>query len=135
LLEDIAFERLVAVAKLRWRIECDYQELKKQLGLVIMRGAASTPCRPLYCRLRLFDRRTRRHPPSGPRFSVPLLGSAIPDGYRPRGAADPTRTAHPQLDRDHPTAPRRHARQDPSEMPLLLYADPEDGKNSRLLTQ
>ena len=31
--EDIAFEGLVDVAKLRWRIERDYQELKQELGL------------------------------------------------------------------------------------------------------
>src|SRR5277367_2538601 len=30
---DIAFERLVDLAKLRWRIERDYQELKQELGL------------------------------------------------------------------------------------------------------
>ena len=31
--EDIGFERLVELAKLRWRIERDYQELKQELGL------------------------------------------------------------------------------------------------------
>src|SRR5262249_1736477 len=31
--EDITFEHLVDVAKLRWRIERDYQELKQELGL------------------------------------------------------------------------------------------------------
>ena len=31
--EDITFERLVDFAKLRWRIERDYQELKQELGL------------------------------------------------------------------------------------------------------
>src|SRR6266702_4520505 len=31
--ENIAFERLVDLAKLRWRIERDYQELKQELGL------------------------------------------------------------------------------------------------------
>src|SRR3954469_7606651 len=31
--EDTAFDRLVALAKLRWRIERDYQELKQELGL------------------------------------------------------------------------------------------------------
>lgn len=31
--QDIAFERLVDLAKLRWRIERDYQELKQELGL------------------------------------------------------------------------------------------------------
>src|SRR4051812_18082205 len=31
--EDIGFARLVELAKLRWRIERDYQELKQELGL------------------------------------------------------------------------------------------------------
>src|SRR5207302_2174116 len=31
--EDIAFNRLVDLTKLRWRIERDYQELKQELGL------------------------------------------------------------------------------------------------------
>src|SRR6202162_4521996 len=31
--DDISFERLVDLAKLRWRIERDYQELKQELGL------------------------------------------------------------------------------------------------------
>ncbi len=31
--EDIGFERLVELTKLRWRIERDYQELKQELGL------------------------------------------------------------------------------------------------------
>jgi len=73
--------------------------------------------------------------PSGPRFSAPLAGSAIPDGYRPRGAANSTRTSHPQFDRDRATTPHRRSRQDPPEMPLLQRADPADTKNSRLLTQ
>src|SRR5215813_10976412 len=31
--EDTAFDRLVDLTKLRWRIERDYQELKQELGL------------------------------------------------------------------------------------------------------
>ena len=31
--ETVAFDRLVDIAKLRWRIERDYQELKQELGL------------------------------------------------------------------------------------------------------
>jgi SRSO17 transposase len=31
--EHISFERLVDLAKLRWRIERDYQELKQEVGL------------------------------------------------------------------------------------------------------
>jgi SRSO17 transposase len=33
LADDIAFDRLVDIAKLRWRIERDYQELKQEVGL------------------------------------------------------------------------------------------------------
>src|SRR6202045_5232739 len=32
------------------------------------------PCHPLYCRLRLFDRRTRRHPPLRTTFLLAALG-------------------------------------------------------------
>src|SRR5207245_1260361 len=53
----------------------------------------------------------------------------------PEYETQPRRTAHPQLDRNNPKAPHRRALQDPSEMSLLQYAHPEDGKNSRLLTQ
>ena len=31
--QDVTFERLVDLAKLRWRIERDYLELKQELGL------------------------------------------------------------------------------------------------------
>ena len=31
--EDVSFTQLVDLAKLRWRIECDYQDLKQEVGL------------------------------------------------------------------------------------------------------
>jgi hypothetical protein len=46
-------------------------------------------------------------------------------GYRPRGAADPTPTAHPQLDRHGAQTAHRRARQNPPEMPLLQCAGPQ----------
>jgi hypothetical protein len=52
---DISFERLVDLAKLRWRIEHDYQELKQELGLGHFEGRSwrgfhhhATPCIAAY---------------------------------------------------------------------------------------
>jgi Transposase DDE domain len=121
--EDIAFDRLVDLAKLRWRIERDYQELKQELGLGDYEGRGwrgfhhhATLCIAAYGFL-IAERGAL--PPSGSACSAPLSRSAIPEGYRPRGAADPTRTAHPQLDRDGAQKAHRRARQNPPEMPLL----------------
>jgi SRSO17 transposase len=134
----ISFEGLVDFAKLRWRIERDYQELKQELGLGDYEGRGwrgfhhhATLCIAAYGFL-IAERGAI--PPSGPCFASPLSRSAVPEGYRPRGAADPTRAPHPQLDRHGAQTPDRRPRQDLAEMPVLQCADPQDGTNSRLLT-
>jgi SRSO17 transposase len=137
--EAISFEGLVDFTKLRWRIERDYQELKQELGLGDYEGRGwrgfhhhATLCIAAYGFL-IAERGAL--PPSAPGFAAQLSRFTVPQSYRPRGTADPTRTAHPQLDHHSAKAPDRRPRQDPAEMPLLQCAHPQGSKNPRLLTQ
>ena len=137
--EDVAFDQLVDIAKLRWRIERDYQELKQELGLGDYEGRGwrgfhhhATLCIAAYGFL-IAERGAL--PPSGPTSAALCSGSGLPHGYRPRGAADPTRTTYPKLDCNPAPTPHRRARQDAPEMPLLQRADLQNPKDSRLLTQ
>ena len=96
--QDIAFERLVDLAKLRWRIERDYQELKQELGLGHFEGRGwrgfhhhATLCIAAYGFL-ISERETI--PPSAPRAAAGRAHLGLPADYRPRGAADPNRASH-----------------------------------------
>ncbi len=89
--KDIAFRQLVDVAKLRWRIERDYQELKQEVGLGHFEGRGwrgfhhhATLCVAAYGFL-VSERETI--PPSRPRSAALFEELAVPDGYRPRGSA------------------------------------------------
>jgi SRSO17 transposase len=100
--EDISFEHLVDTAKLRWRIERDYQELKQEVGLGHFEGRGwrgfhhhASLCIASYGFL-ISERETI--PPSGPYSSRRFPESSLPEGYRPRGAAHPNSTPHSQLD-------------------------------------
>jgi SRSO17 transposase len=87
---NITFRDLVDTAKLRWRIERDYQELKQEVGLGHFEGRGwrgfhhhATMCIAAYGFL-ISERETI--PPSGPRSAALFPEPAVPDGYRPRGS-------------------------------------------------
>jgi SRSO17 transposase len=123
---DIGFARLVDFAKLRWRIERDYQELKQETGLDHFEGRGwrgfhhhATLCIAAYGFL-ISERETI--PPSGPRSATPFKKSPLPGNYRPRGPAAQDRTSHPKLDRNDATAPDRCAHPPPKTMSVLYRA-------------
>jgi SRSO17 transposase len=88
---EIGFHQLVDIAKMRWRIERDYQELKQEVGLGHYEGRGwrgfhhhATLCIAAYGFLAC---ERAAIPPSGPRSRALLSTPALPDGYRPRGSA------------------------------------------------
>jgi SRSO17 transposase len=137
--EGITFHRLVDLAKLRWRIERDYQELKQEVGLGHFEGRGwrgfhhhATLCIAAYGFL-ISERETI--PPSRPRSTGPLPKLAVPDSYRPRGSAAATPTARSQFDRDNAPAADRSSCQDVAAMPMLCRADQKTGAAEKFMTQ
>src|SRR5215213_1473553 len=87
---DTMLADLVDQAKLRWRIERDYQELKQEIGLSHYEGRGwrgfhhhATLSIAAYAFL-VCER--SRIPPSGPRSAALLKAPRLPRGYRPRGS-------------------------------------------------
>ncbi|BCG82642.1 MULTISPECIES: IS701 family transposase [unclassified Mesorhizobium] len=101
--EDTELAGLVDQAKLRWRIERDYQELKQEIGLGHYEGRGwrgfhhhATLAIAAYGFL-VSERSLI--PPSAPRSAPLLKAPALPEDYRPRGAAAPSRTPRQQFNR------------------------------------
>ena len=121
--KNITFCDLVDAAKLRWRIERDYQELKQEVGLGHFEGRGwrgfhhhATLCIAAYGFL-ISERETI--PPSGPRSATLFPQLTVPDGYRPRGAAAAHRTPRSQFDRNDAPTSHQRSRQTPVAMPML----------------
>jgi SRSO17 transposase len=86
--ETISIEDLVRLAKIRWRIERDYQELKDELGLDHYEGRGwrgfhhhGALCIATYAFL--VAERARLSPPAPLAF---LRAARVPARFRPRGA-------------------------------------------------
>jgi SRSO17 transposase len=108
--------QLVGLAKLRWRIERDYRELKQELGLGHFEGRGwrgfhhhASLCIAAYGFLVL--ERVRFSPP-GSRAGG-LAAPGLPEGFRPRGSRAAPATARAALDRE-PAAPSRRAARAPA---------------------
>jgi SRSO17 transposase len=137
--ERIGFARLVDLAKLRWRIERDYHDLKQEVGLGHFEGRGwrgfhhhATLCIAAYGFL-ISERETI--PPSGPRSAALFPAPALPDGYRPRGSALAASTPHPELNRNRAPTIDRRAGQDPVAMPMLRRSNPKTPAPQQLMTQ
>jgi SRSO17 transposase len=137
LAEATGLEELVATAKLRWRIERDFEELKQELGLGHFEGRGwrgfhhhASLCIAAYGFL--IAERCRFSPPGWrPRFKLPKR----PAGYHPRGSSCAPRAAQPSLHRHLAPPPRPGAPAKPAAMPLLPTSLPAEGKIPILMTR
>ena len=130
---------LVDIAKLRWRIERDYQELKQEVGLGHFEGRGwrgfhhhATLCIAAY---RFLVAEREMIPPSGHRSTTLFPEPAVPDGYQPRGSAATARASHPKLDRNHASTIDRRARQKPAPMPTLQLCNRKVVTAQKFMTQ
>src|SRR5499427_7274008 len=104
--QDMSLRELVDLAKMRWRIEHDYRDLKQEIGLGHYEGRGwrgfhhhGTLCIASYGFL-ISER--ERIPPSGPHSAARIEKSPVPSDYRPRGASGPASAPRPKLNRDDP---------------------------------
>jgi SRSO17 transposase len=120
---DMPLRQLVDIAKMRWRIEHDYRDLKQEIGLGQYEGRGwlgfhhhGTLCIAAYGFL-ISER--ERIPPSGPRSAAPIKKSPVPSDYRPRGASCPASAPRPKLNRHDPLYAARRDCYGPATAPVL----------------
>jgi SRSO17 transposase len=112
--EDIAFSRMVDIAKLRWLIERDYEELKQEVGLGHFEGRGwrgfhhhATLCIATYGFL-VSEKETI--PPSGPYSSRRGQTTPLSQGHQSKDAALAAPTSHAEFDRYSPVSSDLSAR-------------------------
>ena len=121
--QAVTFERMVDLAKLRWRIERDYLELKQEVGLGHYEGRGwrgfhhhASLCIAAYGFL-ISEKETI--PPSGSARAWRRPRPAVPAGNRPRGAATALATACAELHRHPAHPPGTNPGSRTAQMPLL----------------
>ena len=135
-----AARRLVRLAKLRWRIERDYQELKQELGLGHFEGRGwrgfhhhAALCIAAYGFL---VRERLATSPSSDGGTDPVRPSlpALPEGFAPRGRPHQSRAPRRQLDRHDASRDRRSPRPALASM-SVLFAHPAHRSSNSFMTQ
>ncbi len=119
----VSLRRLVDLAKMRWRVERDYEDLKQEIGIGHYEGRGwpgfhhhGTLCIAAYGFL-ISERET-----IPPQDHVPPLQSKnlrYPTVYRPRGAPNPAAASRPQLACHDPSRTGRRDCKQTSQMPAL----------------
>lgn len=137
--ETIPLKDLVDLAKLRWRIERDYQDLKQEIGLGHYEGRS---WRGFHHHASLsiaaygfLVAERGAIPPSGPRRAKILKAPPLSQRRRPRGSPDPDRTSRPDIVGDLANAPQRRARQALDQMSMLYTDDPPSRQSLAFMTQ
>ena len=137
--EDVSLQRMVFEAKMRWRIERDYQDLKQEVGLGHYEGRG---WRGFHHHASLsiaaygfLMAQQLRHPEgagkkNGAGIEEPAVSTNSATHYKPRGS--PAHAApRPIVHHDFAAAYRRSLAQDPAPMPVL----PARKRKATLLTQ
>ena len=135
---DTPLVRLVGLAKLRWRIERDYQELKQELGLGHFEGRGwrgfhhhASLCIAAYGFLVLERARLSPGGQPGGGFETP----GLPAGFRPRGAGAASAAACPAFDRQLAPPFGRAADPPARSLPLLRARPAPASTRQHLMTQ
>ena len=121
--EDMPLQRMVLEAKMRWRIERDYQDLKQDLGLGHYegrgwRGFHHHASLSIAAYGFLMAQQLRQAEGAGKKSAARSEEPALPTHYKPRGS--PAHAApRPIVHNDFAAAYRRSLAQDAAQVPVL----------------